>query len=188
MGLSTGMSDEDLMLAVKKGDVTKLAELFERYHTRLYHFFLRLTYDRTISEDLTQQLFCRIIHYRLSYREGKGYFRSWLYQAARNVYYDYHKGRTVHETTDMSPYAATLEDRNETTGYTEEQYDLLGRALLQLDANDREVIILSRFHKLKYEEIAQVTGKSVPAIKVQVHRALKTLRKIYFSGEQNDKL
>ena len=48
------------MLLVKEGQLSELTELFERYHVPLYNFFLRLTLDEALSEDLTQDLFYRV--------------------------------------------------------------------------------------------------------------------------------
>ena len=68
------------MLLVKEGRLSELTELFERYHVKLYHFFLRLTLDGPLSEDLTQNLFYRIIRYRQSFEPSNGNFRSWVYR------------------------------------------------------------------------------------------------------------
>jgi RNA polymerase sigma-70 factor (ECF subfamily) len=50
----------------------------------------------------------------------------------------------------------------------------------RLDADQREVLVLSRYQGLKYEEIARIRDSSVAAVKVQVFRALKRLRTLYF--------
>ena len=75
------MQDEEIMSSVKKGSVNMLAILFERYHVKLYNYFLRLTGDKGISEDLTQEVFLRILKYRDTFRhESK--FTTWMYQIA----------------------------------------------------------------------------------------------------------
>ncbi|HMI62951.1 MAG TPA: sigma factor, partial [Puia sp.] len=66
------LSDEKIMLLVKDGHLSELTELFDRYHVPLYNFFLRLTVDKVISEDLTQNLFYRVIRYRQSYQPAQG--------------------------------------------------------------------------------------------------------------------
>jgi RNA polymerase sigma-70 factor (ECF subfamily) len=59
------------------------------------------------------------------------------------------------------------------------------RALSQLPVKKREVIILSRFQNLKYQDIAELLGCQIGTVKAHVHRAIKELRKIYLdlSGE-----
>jgi len=77
------------MLLVKEGHLSELAELFERYHVKLYNFFLRLTLEKATSEDLTQNLFYRVIKYRQSWQPANGSFQSWIYRMARNVHNDH---------------------------------------------------------------------------------------------------
>jgi RNA polymerase sigma-70 factor (ECF subfamily) len=66
------------------------------------------------------------------------------------------------------------------TGYTEDQYQQLDDAMSKLSAEQREILVLSRYQGLKYEEISRIKEISVAAIKVQVYRALKQLRSHYF--------
>ena len=59
----------------------------------------------------------------------------------------------------------------------------LDKALLQLAPAQREIILLSRYQGLKYEEISKILDVSVPSIKVQVLRAIKQLKGIYFNQQ-----
>jgi len=60
-----------------------------------------------------------------------------------------------------------------------ESLELLGKALRALPLDKREVLVLSRFRDLKYEQIAELLGCTVGAVKVRVHRALRQLRDVY---------
>lgn len=177
------LSDEKIMLMVKDGYLSELTALFDRYHLKLFNFFLRLTFDRTASEDLTQNLFYRIIKYRQSYNAAEGTFKSWMYQMARNVHFDHYKQeRKVSErfkqVDENHINIATIDEI-----YGEEHFERLNRAMMQLKPEQREIIVLSRFEGLKYEEISQMMDLSVAAIKVQVHRAIKNLRILYFNQQ-----
>jgi RNA polymerase sigma-70 factor (ECF subfamily) len=169
------------MLLVKEGHLSELTALFDRYHVSLYNFFLRLTLDRAASEDLTQNLFYRVIRYRQSYDPAQGRFRSWVYRMARNLHYDFRKqeqkapGRLTEAEPEQQP-------ADELTGYTEDQFQRLEEALAQLSPDHRELLVLSRYQGLKYEEISRIKDISVAAIKVQVYRALKQLRSLYFKN------
>ena len=57
-------TDHELMIAVRAGEIRQLGELFERHHRRLYGFFVRLTNQPSVSEDLVQIVFYRILKYR----------------------------------------------------------------------------------------------------------------------------
>src|SRR4249920_4073626 len=77
------------MYKVKDGQLAALTELFDRYSVPIYNFFLRLTMDTNTSEDLTQNLFYRIIRYRHTFNANTGTFKSWMYQMARNLHADH---------------------------------------------------------------------------------------------------
>ena len=168
------------MLLVKEGHLSELTALFDRYQVNLYNFFLRLTRDRSISQDLTQNLFYRLIRYRQSYEPAQGSFRSWIYRMARNVHFDFCKQEQKAPGRLTDP--ETLEDRlaDQSMEYTQDQYQRLDLAMAKLDPDQREVLVLSRYQGLKYEEIARIRESSVAAIKVQVFRAIKQLRALYF--------
>ena len=60
----------------------------------------------------------------------------------------------------------------------------LHRSLARLPEDQREILVLSRFQELKYEEIAKITETTVANVKVKVHRAIKKLRDTYFELER----
>lgn len=173
------LSDEIIMKRVKEGNLAELSVLFERYHLRLYNFMLRLTFDRTVSQDLTQNLFYRIIKYRHTFREDLS-FKSWVYQLARNIHVDFCKQQQKDSDryTKVQEYNENFTEEKE--GFNEEDYEKLDRAMARLTPEQKEILVLSRFQGLKYEEISSIRDLSVPAIKVQVHRAIKQLREHYF--------
>lgn len=172
------LSDEKIMLLVKEGHLSELTALFERYQANLYNFFFRLTLNRAACQDLTQNLFYRVIRYRQSYDPTQGSFRSWIYRMARNVHFDYCKQEQKVPGGHTDP--STLERADETTGFTQDQFQRLEEALARLTPDQREVLVLSRYQGLKYEEIARIRESSVAAVKVQVFRALRQLRTLYF--------
>src|SRR5262245_28358814 len=174
------------MLMVKDGYLSELTALFDRYHVKLYNFFLKLTMDRAVSEDLTQTLFYRVIKYRLSFNSGEGSFKSWIYQMARNVHFDHCKQQKKQadrfKKVEESHHEVST-DVDDASAYREEDFERLNRALLDLSPDHREMIVLSRFEGMKYEEISRMMDLSVGAIKVQIHRAIKQLRNHYFKQQ-----
>src|SRR5205809_7771237 len=81
-------TDEILMQAVREGDVSKLAAVFERHHRVLYDFFARLTGSRTIADDLVQDVFFRILKYRKTYCDIRR-CRAWMLYIGRRARVDY---------------------------------------------------------------------------------------------------
>jgi RNA polymerase sigma-70 factor (ECF subfamily) len=183
-----GDADDRLMTAVQTGDVARLGVLFERHHRSLFNFFLRLTTDRDAAEDLVQDVFFRILKYRATYQPGTQ-FRTWMYHLARNAHIDRFKTRRKELLVDPDTMRQPASECSPpgTAVEREQQIELLKAALAMLPDEKREVIVLSRFSGLKYEEIARLLGCEVGALKVRVHRAVKALRDAYFelTGEQS---
>jgi RNA polymerase sigma-70 factor (ECF subfamily) len=140
-----------------------------------------MTQDRTVSEDLVQEVFLRILRYRQTYRPGTA-FRTWMYQIARNTRIDQIRKVRPESPLTAEPLAPT---RASDAAERQQEAQLLQRALMQLPEDKREILILSRFQELKYEEIARLLGCETGAVKVRVHRALQQLREVYMSLENN---
>jgi RNA polymerase sigma-70 factor, ECF subfamily len=172
-------ADEIIMQHVKDGNLSEMAVLFERYNVRLYNYFLKLTRNKLISQDLTQNLFYRMIRYRNSYNNEFG-VKAWMYQMARNLHIDYCKEEKRSGELFMNTETYPVDISNEDDGFLEEDYERLEMAFSALTREQREIIVLSRYQGLKYEEISVIVNQSVPAIKVAMHRAIKRLRGIYF--------
>jgi RNA polymerase sigma factor (sigma-70 family) len=178
------MTDEMIMEAVKNGDLQQASLLFERYNKRIYNFLARMTMDRALAEDLTQNVFLRIIKYRNSYREGLR-FQSWIYQVARNIFSDHyqmHKNR-FSDFVDVEKISDHITERNESAAL-EEQEKLLERSMAMLNEEQRELLVLTRFQHMKYEDVALIMDTTVANIKVKVHRAIAKLREHYFALEK----
>jgi RNA polymerase sigma-70 factor (ECF subfamily) len=175
------LSDEMIMLRVKKGALAELSELFDRYHVKMFNFFMKLTFDRAASEDLTQNLFYRLIRYRNTYDGKDNSFKPWIYQMARNLHSDYYRQQKKNNEVFRRPETGHENIPPETGHFEEDDYKRLEWALQRLEPDQREIIVMSRYQGLKYEEISKIRNISVPAIKVQVHRTMKELRKIYFN-------
>lgn len=174
-------TDNEVMLQVREGDVGRLGILFERHHGNLFRFLVRLTDNAETGQDLTQEVFLRILRYRHTFR-GDAPFTAWMYRLARNVTADYFRKRKSGESLDT--VRNTLpDDAGSPHSLLEEveQKSLLQLALSRLPEEKREVLILSRFQGLKYEEIAGILECPVGTVKARVHFALKELRDIYLN-------
>ncbi|WP_438480807.1 RNA polymerase sigma factor [Oleiharenicola lentus] len=176
------LSDHDLMIAVRAGEIRRLGELFERYHRPLYGFFLRMTNQPSVGEDLVQIVFYRILKYRHTYRD-EGKFTAWIYHLARKVAADhFRKHARSPIPTDPAELPETDSDAAHPSDQAESAEDitLLRAAIARLPIEHREVIVLSRIQHLEHKEIARLLECSVGAVKVRSHRALKELREVYF--------
>jgi RNA polymerase sigma factor (sigma-70 family) len=180
------VEDEQIMLDVRAGEVGKLEQLFDRHSRSLFHYFLHLTSSRATSEDLVQEVFYRILKYRHTYQPEMS-FRAWLFQIGRNAHLDW-AGKRKNETAlpDEVVELRAVEAPPDRQAQKNQEAVLLRRALASLPREKREVLIMSRYMDLKYDEIASALKVEVGTVKVRVYRALRELsdRFLALSGER----
>ncbi|UII21112.1 RNA polymerase sigma factor [Fulvivirga ligni] len=173
------------MSAVKDGDLKKASVLFDRYNRQLYNFFVKITFDRDLGHDLTQNVFLRMLKYRQSYQEGKS-FKSWIYQMARNIYADhYRKNKMLYSDYMEAENISDKMNAIDESIMAGEQEKLLYISLFKLKPEHREILILTKFQQLKYEEVGTILDCTVANVKVKVHRALKDLKETFMLLEKH---
>jgi RNA polymerase sigma-70 factor (ECF subfamily) len=121
-----------------------------------------------------------MLKYRHTFESGRR-FTTWMYQVARNAHFDSsHKRR--HERlleegeAEESGELASQDPTPDQCVAAGQEALLLQEALAALPLELKEVLVLSRYQNLKYEEIAGILDCSVGAVKMRMHRALKELR------------
>tara|TARA_R110002167_G_scaffold312948_3_gene518626 strand:- start:365 stop:862 length:498 start_codon:yes stop_codon:yes gene_type:complete len=164
------------MQEVVNGNLDVLKVLFERHHAHVYNFLYRMSRDQMLSEDITQDVFYKVMKYRSSYNNGN--FLAWIFTIARNGLKTHYK-RHKENHADIELYANNLIDLHVDAGET---YSHLAKALDKLEASDRELLILNRFREIKYAELAIIVGSTEGAVKTKVNRALKKLKAVYFEN------
>lgn len=175
------MTDEKIMAMINDGDKKKIGLLFDRYHILLFNFFLKRNINKAVSEDLTQNVFEKIIKYSYSFNSNYT-FKAWMYRIARNILNDHFSKNKIHEqleTSKIGETEASVIDQIEQN----ERMTQLQKALALLSEKDRELIQLARFQKLKYHEIASVLNISESGVKMRMLRAMKKLKEQYLKLE-----
>lgn len=169
-------SDERLMEEVRAEQVAAFQVLYDRHHRAVFHFLLRFVGDRQAAEDLLQETFLRVFAHREEY-QPRAAFKAWLFTIARNLVLDQLRrqrgspeGEEALETV-ADPGATPLEQ-----AAARELGERLQAAVLKLSPTEREVLLLGRFAGLSHEEITEVTGASLGAVRVALFRALQRLR------------
>ena len=169
------MTDETAMNAVKQGELDQAAVLYERYKRPIFNFFLYLRHDRELSQDFTQQVFYRLLKYRNTFQED-GSFKTWIYRIARNIHHDHYQRNMLV----MNEFLDDFDVADEVSDNQDDELVLVTKALKKLPDEYREVLVMSRYENMKYDQIADVLDISVALVKVRVHRAIKALREVYF--------
>lgn len=166
----------DLLGRSRDGDRAALTELVEEMGPRLKGFFLRLGAQTSTAEDLTQDVFLRVLNSMDRYQES-GRLDAYLLRIARNLWIDSRRrhrpvpaGEAVQDAPDElqpGPLAAA-EERDRAA--------LLREALAQCDPEARELLELAVLQRLPYAEVGVILDIPVGTVKSRVHYALKRLK------------
>jgi len=156
------------------GDTEAFAGVVRRHGGRLVALCARLTGERGLGEELAQEALARAFAGLGAWR-GDGAFRSWLTRVAVNCCRDWQKaGARAERPSELDPVAAGgLDPEQEASG--RELGAALAAAVGRLPPVSREAFVLFHVEGLPYEEIRALTGVSVSALKVRVHRARQRL-------------
>lgn len=180
------LPDNAIMVQVQNGQNDAISILFERYKKILYSFFVHMTQDRFLAEDLVQNVFIRVMRYNKQFK-GEGSFKAWLFTIARNVLADHFRRGAKMRTERIDSSAHEL--HSESTPYqkimADERKKFLHQAISQLDKDKREVLILVKLNEMKYKDVAKMLEMNESTVKVKVFRAMKELQKILQTSKQS---
>ena len=181
---------EALPEGFRTGDAEAFRLAFERFCRPVFCFILGLVGDRALAEDLTQETFVRAFRGLRSLR-NEARLSTWIFGIARNVAREavrQRKARGVKLELDEPGWGA-LADTRETQDRSMIDAELHGRvhrAMAGLPEDQRLVFVLKIVNQMRYEEIARITGSSIPKLKTDMHRARVAMRRRltpYLEGE-----
>ncbi len=195
--LDESVSDEALMRLCQNGSQEALEVLYQRHYKPVFLFILRMIQNRDMAEDLIQETFMRVYNNRESW-QPRSKFTSWLYRIARNICIDEKRrywNRLVHMDSQLGPRNGngqsntlgdtSILDRVEDTSadahtlfINKLDEELIKKAINQLSAEQREVIILNKYQGMSYIEISEILGATPESIKQRTYRAHLKLRQI----------
>ncbi|MEK7123000.1 MAG: RNA polymerase sigma factor [Patescibacteria group bacterium] len=169
-----------VLYRIRKGDTECFAEVFDRYHEKIYRFvYLKLPRQQD-AEDIAAEVFLKAWEYL---RQGRRVtsLQAFLYQIARNLVVDFYR-RSGTPTESLEESEIVIADRSDLT--LEEKMALkedmarVEGALRKIKDVYREVIVLHYINELSLVETARAIEKSPGATRVLLHRGVKTLKKI----------
>jgi RNA polymerase sigma-70 factor, ECF subfamily len=172
------LEDElSLVQRAQKQDAEAFALLYEAYFDRIYRYIAIKIRNQTEAEDMTQQVFMKVLQSISSYKCQGVPFSSWLYRIAHNQTIDYfRKHSKVIVPIEDIPLADTCEDPQKMIEQKIDAEDLM-KATKKLTQAQQEVLSLRFTGDLSINECSKIMGKSEGAIKALQHSAVIALRK-----------
>lgn len=175
----------EVIARAQNGDSEVIGELYERYNLDVFRYLFYRLGDRHAAEDLTSEVFLRMIRALRGYRSQNASFDAWLFQIARNLAVDHLRKMNVRNHVSLEEFMVA--EKEEVDGTVERKLtsDKLVKALNRLNADQRDVLVLRFVNGMRLEQVAQTLNKSVDSIKGLQRRGLIALREILTDWEVN---
>ena len=171
------------------GDVEAFDVLFKHYHAKVYGQAIRLLGNDAEAEEVLQEVFLSVYEHAHTFR-GEAAFSTWLYRLTANAALTRLRRRQRHPETSLDDYMPAFQEdghhrvrpvvdwsQNLENQLAEaEARHLLRQAIDDLPALDKAVVVFSEFDELSNQEIGDILGLSVSAVKSRLHRARLYLR------------
>ena len=176
--------DRSCLAMIREGKPEGATELFRRYSGPVFRYADRLLGSRPEAEEVAQEVFLKVIS-RVDQYDGRAPVASWLFAIAANACRDRLRkaGRRTSVPLDAVAEAASPDPPADRLLVESERRQLVRQALARLSDDQREALILARYHGLPYAEIARTLEISEGAVKTRIFRAMEKLRDVFSEGD-----
>jgi len=173
------MSDAQLVAAAQRGEMQALGALYDQHHEALFRYLWARVGERQLAEDLTGDVFMRMLDALPRYQPSAAPFRAWLYRIARNLLIDHYRKAEHRAHAPLHEADGQAAPEPDPILLVDQQLSVqrLHQALATLDETQREVVTLRFISGLSLEETANALGKTEAAVKAHQHRGLLALRR-----------
>jgi RNA polymerase sigma-70 factor (ECF subfamily) len=168
----------ELIHRAQEGDEAMIAALYEHFNGGIFRYLFYRVGERQTAEDLTSEVFVRMLRFIAGFHPPSSTFQAWLFQIARNVANDHFRKMGTHPVSELSETIPAGNDSMDETVDHRLTTAQLRQAVLLLNENQRDVIVLRFISGMPIAEVAQALNKSEDAVKGLQRRALMTLRRI----------
>ncbi|CAM3506119.1 RNA polymerase sigma factor SigY [Marinicrinis lubricantis] len=169
------VDDTDLISKARKGDRTALAQLLHKHYGFMLHYFMKITMNRMLAEDLAQDTALRAMEKLHQFDERRSKFSSWMMTIGTRLYLDSLR-RKKRELRWQEQEQAIRKLRWEVETRGSEWPEIL-EALSLLQEDTRLSVILKHYYGYTYEEIGEMLKLPAGTVKSKIHNGLKWLRK-----------
>jgi RNA polymerase sigma-70 factor, ECF subfamily len=161
-------------------DEAALSAIYDRYEVRIYTYIYRRIGDQTLAEDLTGQVFLKMLEAIRNRKAWHSSFSGWLYRIAHNVVIDHYRQRDHQPqvSLDDEPALPALDDNPAAATELKLDIERLRAAIARLTDEQAEVISLRFLEGYSISEVAEMMNKSEGSIKALQYRAVATLRQL----------
>jgi RNA polymerase sigma-70 factor (ECF subfamily) len=173
----SGASDLSLIAAVRSGDESAMAALYDRYSGIVYSVALRVLGDTAAAEDVLQEVFMQLWKNPGVFDSSRGNLGAWLAVIARNRAIDGLRKRRPE--TDVEDVIVSVEPDMSGDAERSRAMEKVRSALSAMPAAQRSALELAYFEGLSHSEIAAKIGEPLGTVKTRIRAGLLALRKVF---------
>lgn len=172
--------DEQLLDRARAYDAEALAAIYDRYEAKIYSYVYHRVGNPSVAQDLTSQVFLRMLEAIQGERAWKTSFSGWLYRIAHNLVIDHYRrrGRATQVSFDDVPTLVAKTDDPEHAAERMLAAEGLRTAINRLTEEQAQVVTLRFLEDLSIAEVAAAMGKTEGAVKALQYRAVMSLRRL----------
>lgn len=172
-------TDEDLIRRFVNGDESAFNILAKRYIEKIYWHARRMTGNHLDADEILQEVLL-VLYNKLKSFEFKSSLYTWIYVITNTRSINYLRKRSLRRLLSFDEIAENISDDNYLLNEFDKKQKLLQieKALQKLPVKQREVFIMRNYDELSYEEISEITGKSVGALKANHFHAINKLKEM----------
>lgn len=173
-----------LIQQARQGDAGAISTLYREFSPAIYRYIMYRVPAESDAEDLTAEVFLRMVEALPGYQPTGAPFEAWLYRIAAARVADFHRRRGRQAVTPLSDVLADEAPQPEERLEASIEMDTLREALSHLP-EDQQTLLLLRFVENKsHREVAEILGKSESAVKTAQYRALTRLAELLGQPEK----
>ncbi len=174
---SNNAGDEKPLISRASGDSTDFVQLYRRHYEAVFQYCLHRLFERQLAEDITSEVFLKVVENFDGFKGNDKQFRCWLYRIATNAVNN-HLRKTARRNRLLRFFRERRNSQVDDCGEPGEKLAVLRKAAFTLRPRYQTIIALRFFENLKLTEIAEVLGSSPGTVRSQLKRALAELRSI----------
>jgi RNA polymerase sigma-70 factor (ECF subfamily) len=179
-------SDEELIELLRDGSTSAGEVLVKRYYESLMRYLQRLAANDHLAEELHQQTWLSVLDHldKFDAAASGGGFKAWLFRIATNKANDHWRSAGREKNAKEGLKLITEESAPDASHRLEgsEQVEKLKQAINKLPENQRQVLLLRYYSKLKFVEIADLLGCPLNTALGRMHKAMLKLKQLMEEG------
>ncbi|MEK9157747.1 MAG: sigma-70 family RNA polymerase sigma factor [Patescibacteria group bacterium] len=160
---------------LQKGDTQSAERIFDNFSGPIHSFLMARVRNRETAQDITQEVFLKVIKNIDQFDKETGNFTAWIWQIVRNTLVDFFRKKRPSYLEDLPDEGGNIIDESTYSDSDAKLRDIM-KIIDTFPEEDQELFQMHFVADMSYSDIAQATGKSEPALRVAIHRLKKKIQ------------